>query len=305
MPDRPNILVTGSHRSGTTWVGRMLTLSPNLVYVHEPFNVGYSQDLVPYSFDHWCYALDGEDDRETISKLKNVIDLKYPLVHHMKKSRSLGQLKQHLKATFRYAGHRWRGRSVCWKDPIALLSADQLATTFDLEVIVMIRHPAAFAGSLKKKGWTFPFEDPLVQTGLMDGVCKQYRDEISTFAHGEHDVVDQAALLWTILYDVVLQYHEQNPSWLFLRHEDVARSPLETFESLYDTFGLDFTESIRESIRAHSKPSGDGKSEKSSLRRHSKSVIHNWKERLTESEIRRVQERTAPVAKHFYTDSDW
>ena len=34
------ILVTGAHRSGTTWVGRMLCASGEAHYVSEPFNVG-------------------------------------------------------------------------------------------------------------------------------------------------------------------------------------------------------------------------------------------------------------------------
>ena len=33
------ILVTGSHRSGTTWVGHMLRMNPNLGYIFEPFNI--------------------------------------------------------------------------------------------------------------------------------------------------------------------------------------------------------------------------------------------------------------------------
>src|SRR5882672_1880226 len=32
------ILVTGAHRSGSTWVGRMIARSPTIRYIHEPFN---------------------------------------------------------------------------------------------------------------------------------------------------------------------------------------------------------------------------------------------------------------------------
>src|SRR5262249_44032191 len=32
------ILVTGSHRSGSTWLGRVLSAAPDVVYVHEPFS---------------------------------------------------------------------------------------------------------------------------------------------------------------------------------------------------------------------------------------------------------------------------
>jgi hypothetical protein len=34
------ILVTGSPRSGTTFVGRMLALSPGVHYIHEPSTRG-------------------------------------------------------------------------------------------------------------------------------------------------------------------------------------------------------------------------------------------------------------------------
>ena len=35
---RRPILVTGSHRSGTTWVGKTIALSPSVTYIGEPFN---------------------------------------------------------------------------------------------------------------------------------------------------------------------------------------------------------------------------------------------------------------------------
>ena len=33
------ILVTGSHRSGTTWVGKMLAADSDTAYISEPLNV--------------------------------------------------------------------------------------------------------------------------------------------------------------------------------------------------------------------------------------------------------------------------
>src|SRR6476620_4378035 len=38
MPSARPIVVTGTHRSGTTWVGEMIATSPQVAYVHEPFN---------------------------------------------------------------------------------------------------------------------------------------------------------------------------------------------------------------------------------------------------------------------------
>ncbi|MCF8233846.1 MAG: hypothetical protein K9G67_15655 [Bacteroidales bacterium] len=41
MPKK-EILVTGAHRSGTTWVGHVMREAPEVHYIHEPFNVGLS-----------------------------------------------------------------------------------------------------------------------------------------------------------------------------------------------------------------------------------------------------------------------
>ena len=36
MQNASPILVTGSHRSGSTWVGKMLSVAPHVAYIHEP-----------------------------------------------------------------------------------------------------------------------------------------------------------------------------------------------------------------------------------------------------------------------------
>jgi len=45
------ILVTGMHRSGTTWVGRMLAASREAVYFHEPLNPDCSPALLRRSLE--------------------------------------------------------------------------------------------------------------------------------------------------------------------------------------------------------------------------------------------------------------
>lgn len=47
------ILVTGSHRSGSTWVGRMLALSPSVGYIHEPFNIRHRHGICKAHFEYW------------------------------------------------------------------------------------------------------------------------------------------------------------------------------------------------------------------------------------------------------------
>ncbi|MEJ2758147.1 MAG: glycosyltransferase family 2 protein [Anaerolineales bacterium] len=49
----PPILVTGVHRSSTTWVGKMLTANKQYVYISEPLNVLHRRGIMRQPVDHW------------------------------------------------------------------------------------------------------------------------------------------------------------------------------------------------------------------------------------------------------------
>jgi len=279
----------------------MLALSPQFAYVHEPFNVNYPHELSRIDFDRWYTYVTETSPPSHRESIRQVFNLRYPIVQEIQGVEGLGQLKAVFRSFLRYAIDRWGGRAVLMKDPLALLSAEWIAEECEVDVLVMIRHPAAFAGSLKVKGWTFPFEDLLTQPQLIDDHFEDYVDDIKEFVDNEYDVVDQAALLWKLLYSVVRTYQNRHPNWIYLRHEDVARNPVTTFESLYDTLGLDFTDSVRREVASHSRSSAG----EDDLHRDSSAVIRNWTERLTASEIDRVRRRTEPVASHFYSENDW
>jgi hypothetical protein len=283
----------------------MLALSPALRYVREPFNVDHPGELNPEPFDCWYrYLPPDKEEPECFRSLRYAAELRYPLRHRLKRANSWRERLRHLRAALGYVLDRWRGKNALLKDPLALLSAEWLAAQFGVDVLVMIRHPAAFAGSLKKKGWTFSFENLLQQPQLLTDHFSAYREEIEEYANGDYDIVDQAAFLWKLLYTVVAEYEESHPEWLYLRHEDTARHPVRTFQSLYDRYGLEFTENIQTKVKEYSNPSPDQQSAES-IRRNSQSVIKNWTERLTESEIARVRRRTEPIAAKFYTSDDW
>lgn len=302
MSTQQPILVTGSHRSGTTWVGRMLALSLSFEYIHEPFNVEHPHELAPRSFNHWYHYAPPDSRSDRREDIQRVLDLRYPLPWHLTHAESAGDVYRHVRRAMHYLKKRVLDRSVLLKDPLALLSAEWLADRFGLKILVMIRHPAGFAGSLKEKGWTFPFGDLLAQDRLMEDHLSPFAEEIETFANTEQNVIDQAALLWSVLYTVVSTYQDRHPEWTFLRHEDVARHPVETFESLYAHFGLNFTASIREETESHSEASGGSNGK---LRRDSRAVVRNWEHRLTPSEVERVRRQAKPVASEFYSDTDW
>ena len=103
---------------------------------HEPFNI-----------EPWAYALDG------------LAELWFTYAPALPQDAALeafdNVLRRRTRKIFlKYQPQYWlpplRGGRLVIKDPISALSSDWLARNFALEVVVLVRHPAAFAASLKR-----------------------------------------------------------------------------------------------------------------------------------------------------------
>jgi hypothetical protein len=195
------------------------------------------------------------------------------------------------------------------KDPLAFFSAEWLAANFDMEVVVMIRHPAAFASSIKSKNWKHPFDHFLKQPLLMERYLSPFASRIKKFAQEEQDIIDQAALLWIMIHSTILRYKEQYPEWIFVRHEDLSRDPMTGFEKLYDRLDLAYDEDASIVIKEHSSPSKEiGISHRKTyknLERDSAANIWSWKTRLAPTEVQRIKAQVQEVSREFYSDDDW
>jgi hypothetical protein len=110
--------------------------------------------------------------------------------------------------------------------------------------------------------------------------------------------------LWKLLYEFVLKFEKKYPSWTVLRHEDVAREPVQTFRQIYKTHGLNFTPEVRDQIIAHSEPS-ESTAKNGSIRRDSEATVRNWENRLTREEVKKVRRCTKETASEFYDDDEW
>jgi hypothetical protein len=198
------------------------------------------------------------------------------------------------------------GQRVLIKDPFAVFSAPWLAKRLNCKVVITVRHPAAFANSLKRLNWPFDFNDLLDQSWLMRDNLEPYRDEMQSIK--SDDIIGQAALLWKVVYRSVHSTRELNPDFIVVRHKDLSRDPVNGYRSLYASLGLDYTPRVEKIILDST--SSDNPAELSRKKTHSVKLdslasVDNWKKRLTEDEIKRVREITEEVSHLYYSDSEW
>jgi Sulfotransferase family len=304
------ILVCGAPRSGTTWVGRMLALSPALYYVHEPFNpsVSMAKYICNAHFQYRNIYITEENEQQYYRPIKDMLLGKCSLFRGLAQARSYGELRKVIGLWREFGKYRRQMVIPLIKDPTALMSAGWLARRFDINVVVMIRHPAAFVNSMKNRNWPFyPSRWALPQSLLMRDYLSPFEKQMIELEQGQHDIIDQTALLWKILNYVVLEYKKKNKNWIFLRHEDIAMNPIDSFRNLYDRLALVFSDGIRQAIYDFSKETNpvEGDDSVHAIRRNSQATVSGWKCSLTSSEIRRIRMQVEEVSSYFYLDSDW
>ena len=306
------VLVSGSHRSGTTWVGRMLAESPSLLYIHEPFSVtdAPSRGICNTQFKYWFTYITRQNEDRFYEPIRNMIRLKYDLMGGLQTYHSRETIREFRREYMLFLRNRLKGSKALIKDPMAFFSADWLAERFDMNVVMVVRHPAAFVSSIKKLGWHHPLSHFLEQTHLMQERLYPFSQEIRELDSIEHDLIDQAILLWKLVHYTMLQYREAHKDWIYVRHEDLSRNPVDGFRDLYEQLGLEFTKQTQQVIENYSSSSNPSDTDapvgsEEILLRNSQSNIWNWKSRLTASEIERIHGAVEDVSSAFYSKDDW
>src|SRR5688572_22385470 len=246
VSDQRPILVTGAHRSGTTWVGRMLAADKDIAYISEPLNVLHRPGVFRVPVEHWYVYIDSGNEAEFFSAFEELLDLKY---HTSREISSIRSWKDFLRMGrdfhIFYIGSM-RGQRVLLKDPFAVFSTPWFAQKLNCHVVITVRHPAAFANSIKRLNWPFDFRDLLDQPALMRDYLEEYRAQMESLK--ADDIVGQAALLWRMVYRFVHSISNLHPAFMVVRHEDLSLDPIQEFEVLYESLGLNFNDKARDTI---------------------------------------------------------
>lgn len=311
--NRTPVLVTGAHRTGTTWVGKMLAANPQTAYISEPLNILHRPGVLGAPVQHWYTYICMQNEAQYLPAFEQTLRFRYHLLAEISSLRSFKDAgRMGRDASIFLRGWLRRQRPVL-KDPFAVFSAPWFASRLGCRVVVTVRHPAAFASSLKRLDWPFDFSHLLAQPLLMRDWLEPYREEMLRLSRPqrppiEGQIIEQAGLLWRLVYQAVAQYNQQSPSFQVVRHEDLSLDPVAGFQKLYASLGLEFTHQVQETILASS--SSDNPQELSrrsvhAVRLDSRASLHNWKRRLTGEEIARVRRLTEETAARFYPEIDW
>ena len=260
------ILITGSHRSGTTWVGNIIRNLPRIYYLHEPLTPN-SITRGLFNTEIWYKYYDPKKEYENIETILNeLFSGSYPFkaMFHFKNSlphtdyRNPNGINDG-KIDLKY--FKWRINAYIdskrlnkkeiiplIKDPIALTAAEWIYHKWNSKNVVLIRHPAAFVSSLIRLNWRFNFENFTKQPDLIDRFLGPYRSQIN---NPPKDFISEASLIWTCITKIIIDYQKLYPNWLYIRHEDLSYNPIKEYELLFEKLKLPFSNEVKKLFILH------------------------------------------------------
>jgi hypothetical protein len=301
-----DVVVTGLHRSGTTFVGHVLA-GAGLFEIFEPFNKQFGSVLV----DRWkphpeTPTRDGVPYRRVLERVlveriryRAALQTRNPLQRWV--GELLGMHRQALRYHRACLANALRPRRRLFKDPDMLFCADELQRRHDCDVVILVRHPCAFYASVRRLGWRPPLGDLVDQPALVRDHLAGYAEHLEV---RQRSFAEEAAILWLFAYTTVRDMLRANPALIVLRHEDVATQPLETFSRLFERLELPFGDRVQERIRRSTEGSRvrarDNRPH--DLVRDARALAASWTRDLDAAEIKVIRDIVAPVYGDFYAE---
>jgi hypothetical protein len=308
------LLVTGMPRTATSWVGKMLAASGRLVYVNEPLNPshppGRSPGVLRAEVEHAFQYISDHNERAFLPAFRDTVRLRYHPLAELRRNHRPEDVARAARNAAGFTLGRLRGRRALLDDPYAVFAAPWLHRRVGCRVVVTVRDPVATVSSWWRLGWRPRLEELLAQPALLRDRLAGFREELEAAAADPRaDGVEQASLLWRVIYGTVAAYRREVLGLEVVRHEDLSVDPVPAFAALYDRLGLPLgPEAERAIVRATSGGADQGVmrwslagglSRTAARRLDSRANLQAWRGRLTPEQVARVRELTADVAPRF------
>ncbi len=305
--DKTNILVTGMPRSGTTFVGKALTFSPEVAYLWEPFNSRFRRGVR----QHYPYV-GRSSNHDKVSFYARLIEdtaafrnLKPCCTKYLFKPgqlRLLSGIDREWEQVRSANAVEEKPFSV-FKDPIAIFLSEIMITRFDFKIVFVVRHPAALYAAWERLGWLHDFRPWIEQP---DFVADHFGEFAGMIDSCPRDILSYTALQWLVSYSymekIKLQYPE---NVMVVRHEDLCVNAKKGFAEIFRFAGIGFTNEIASRLADITEGSGVNQVSRnfSQLeKRDSVKLSVKWKDQVSREQLERIMEITALLSEQLYPE---
>lgn len=302
------IYVTGVPRSGTSFVGRILSWPFSVDLIFEPSDpvVG-----IPGIDRRYIYLRPRSGGQQEYEKLLDRI-FTYDFAYRSPASRpSDGWLTRVRKQVIgpRGAVHLWLAKcNPCHncaviKDPDGALLTEFLYARHGVRPVICVRHPTAFVASFLELRMPTDLPELAGQPTLIEDY---FGGDPSVFDVNPDDPIADAATLWWGLNRVLLDQCSHHPDWIVVVHEDLCQAPVATFRYLFERLELPWSARVERAIRQRT--AAHNKAEARHWQDHyrnSAALFELRRSMLTTEDRQKVFDITRDVALRIYTEQSF
>jgi len=306
------VFVTGVIRSGTTFTGKILSIPLVVDYIHEPFNTGCGMEGMNRRYRYVRPEPDTPEMERLHSLTTDLFDYNFDLqtVYHEEDPwyRSLAKTIVGSRGPFylRLAKANPFHTASIIKDPTGSMMANYLYHRFDVQPVVVLRHPVSLVASFRRLGW-WPTSDKLLeQSALVHDHFTNARVKPSRIDSPLPDHIEDSCLHWCLVNQVLLDWAERH-DWTVVRHETLCDHPLSTFRQLYRTLELPWSRFVDRKVRKLTTgPSAQADNNQvQDFRRDSGSIFETRLQSISKARRREIYEVTKEVALRVYSESSF
>lgn len=276
------IAILGHGRSGTSWVGKVVSAARRVLYYFEPL---HPDQAGTEGLANWFrYAHPGNDD-EALAKAFDPV---------------FAGLPSPAKAWNRNDWHRWLpGYRVAVKEVAALMAAEWLAERYDPQMVFIVRHPCAVILSELRQGT--PAERSLAALLAQEElVAAHLRPYVKRLREASGDI-EQLAAVWAARHRVVADGLAKHPTWHVVYYEALCADPVGEFKQLFASLGLRWSRAMEAYVAGHSFGHDDGMY---ATRKISRYQIDKWQGQMRAQDEDRVREMTQSLRIPFYKEQE-
>jgi len=263
IPRRKTVIVAGSGRSGTTWLGEMINYRRNYRVLFEPYHYTYVPEWSGFNPRH--YLRGDESEARLLASMQAILT---------------GSL-----------ANKWTDKTAPPENARHLLIKEIRANLMlywihrhyrSVRIVFLVRHPGAVIHSRIKLGWGVYLKEMLSQEKLVQDHLSPFMEKLEKFE--QMPVYQQHAIMWCIENYVPLRQFKGRLNVIF--YEQLIREPEATLKAVFHLTGDRYHQEVLSGLK---KPSAMARPH-SAILSDQEHLLDSWRKHQTEEEKRLLEE---------------